>query len=94
MQTTGPKPAGVEIPDMKHLTSILIIAALSLPTLAVAKSDKHSTKDKAHSSVPDNDPRWSNWPHAPETQAGRSYSKLVRIEYGGPVERNFESGRR
>ncbi|SLN25261.1 hypothetical protein TRL7639_00858 [Falsiruegeria litorea R37] len=78
---------------MTRLKTILAIAALTLPAVAVAEGDAQ-TSTKAHKSVPDNDPRWSNWPHAPETQAGRSYSKLVRIEYGGPVERNFESGRR
>ncbi len=78
---------------MKRLTSVLVIAAMTLPAIAVAEGETQN-QAKTEKNVPDNDPRWSNWPHQPETQAGRSYSKLVRIEYGGPVERNFESGRR
>ncbi|WP_164658344.1 hypothetical protein [Tropicibacter sp. Alg240-R139] len=78
---------------MKRLTPILVIAAMNLPTFAVANGEPQ-TQTKGEKIVPDDDPRWSNWPHNPESQAGRSYSKLVRLEYGGPVERNFESGRR
>ncbi len=80
----------------RSLASSIGIALLVLPQLATATgtADPKDQKAEKEAHVPDTDPRWSNWPHLPDGQAGRSYQKLVRPEYGGPVERNFESGRR
>ncbi|MBT3143169.1 hypothetical protein DS909_02975 [Phaeobacter gallaeciensis] len=80
----------------RYVASSIGIALLILPQVAAAtgKVDSKDQKIEKGAQVPDTDPRWSNWPHLPDGQAGRSYRKLVRPEYGGPVERNFESGRR
>ena len=81
---------------LKPLVSSIGIALLTLPQIVTADGTTEPKEKKAEKStqVPDTDPLWSNWPHLPDGQAGRSYRKLVRPEYGGPVERNFESGRR
>ncbi|MBE1283651.1 MAG: hypothetical protein GJ676_10105 [Rhodobacteraceae bacterium] len=63
-------------------------------TLALADTAKTETKQVEQKKQQlHKDSNVSNWPHAPERQGGRSYSRIVPIEYGGPVERNFESGR-
>ncbi len=83
---------------MNRLKEISILAAIviAVPLAASAGNDTDKkTKDQVTSDHKlDNDPKWSNWPHLPERQGGSAYSKRTRIEYGGPVERNFESGRR
>lgn len=77
---------------MKTITTFALIAAVSLVLPAASNAEQTKEVKKTHKA--DTDTYWSNWPHQPERQGGRAYSKRTRIEYGGPVERNFESGRR
>jgi hypothetical protein len=71
----------------------LWLISFASPTTADNTTKEQAQTQKASQSKKDTHPRWSNWPNLPERQGGRSYSKLVRPEFGGPVERNFESGR-
>lgn len=71
----------------------LALATLLTPTLALATTGETKIpKPTAHQDAAQAD-QYSNWPDKPERQGGREYTKFTRPEVGGPVERNFESGR-
>lgn len=73
----------------------LALVFVGLLTATAAQSDTGSADQtpKPRAEQPAQN-RWvSNWPANPERQGGREYTKFTRPELGGPVERNFESGR-
>ncbi|MCA0871872.1 hypothetical protein LCL97_13620 [Seohaeicola saemankumensis] len=71
----------------------ILLAALLAPTWALADTGQGDTPPAPRADQPPKSQWISNWPAAPDRQGGREYTKFTRPELGGPVERNFESGR-